>query len=109
MIHEYIKLDRLAKGYAAQRAALEAAFKAAYPDNIFSENISEDETTSWCKTVPGHGVVVPADSKVSLDTQVLEHSLERQKIVLDVKTWETQKLAAEFVEPIKEASYDDAK
>jgi hypothetical protein len=90
MIHEYIKLDRTVKDYALHRAKLEDAFKLAYPENIFSEVISDDGLSSWCKTVPGHGVSVPADSKVSLDTQVLEHSIKRQKIVTDVKSWESK-------------------
>jgi len=90
MKHEYIKLSTTDKGYAQKRASLEAAFKLAYPNNIFSEVISDDGTTSWCKTVPGHGVAVLVESKVSLDTQVLERSAERQKIVTDVKSWEAK-------------------
>ena len=90
MIHEYIKLNRTVKDYALHRAKLEDAFKLAYPNNIFSEVISDDGLSSWCKTVPGHGVTVSVESKVSLDTQVLERSPERQKILTDVKSWEAK-------------------
>lgn len=83
---EYIKLDLTDKDYAEKRAALEAAFKAEYPNNNFSEAVSEDELTSWCKTVAGHGVSVAASAKAT-------RASHRTKVAADINSWDAARVA----------------
>jgi len=100
MIIEYLKMDRTSKDYAAQRAAAEAALKAVLPNNVLGEAISDDETTSWVKTIAGHGIDVPADAKVSIDAAMSDKTAARQKVITDVRTWEAQKQASIEVETV---------
>ena len=91
MLIEYIKLDRLAKDYAVKRAAAEAALKAALPNNELGEAISDDGTTSWCKTIAGHGIVVAAEYKAIVDSELADKTTARQKVIADVVLWEARK------------------